>query len=315
MGNPRAILLFDRVFGFLLRPGVRRCRRWAFLVTIPLGLVVANQLGLRPSIEHGLLIAALLLAVDVVILVGVAQLGTVLFGQERRDALLDLLMHPLARRAVAGELRLFGVYPRALRGRRRRSDGRLRFAYHRGSSSLGFALALLPGVAAEATAFHLLLPDDWLIFKLALLGLTLYGAVMMVGLALAERVYPHELDDATLTIRGGTLYRASIALENIAAIERRRERAGLQSGLILDGDAARIVARGRTDLALTLRDPVLLQRPIGDPVAVTRLALAIDDPAALVAALAAPPPSRPQAARRRFARWLPALDGIELAVG
>ena len=315
MGNPSAIRLFDRVFGFLLRPAVRRCRRWSFLVTIPLGLVVAGQLGLRPSLEHGLVVAALLLAVDVVILVGVAQLGSALIGRERRDALLDLLMHPLARRAVAGELRLFGVFPRALRGRRRRSDGRVRFSYHRGSSSLGFALALLPGVAAETAAVHLLLPDDWLIVKLALLGLTAYGVVMMLGMALAERVYPHELDGATLTIRGGTLYRASIALENIAAIERRRERAGVQSGLILDGDAARIVARGRTDLALTLRAPVMLERPIGDPVAVTRLALAIDDPAALAAALAAPPPSRPPAARRRFARWLPALDGIELAAG
>ena len=288
MGNPRAIRLLDRILGFLLRPGVRRFRRWSFVVTIPLGLVVANHLGLRPSVEHGLVVAALLLAVDLAIVVGVAALGTALFGRERRDALLDLLMHPLARRAVAGELRLFAVYPRALRGRRRRSDGQLRFSYHRGSSSLGFALALLPGVAAETTAVHLLLPDDWSIVKLALLGLTLYGTVMMVGLALAERVYPHELDGATLTIRGGTLYRASIALENIAAIERRRERAGLQSGRILDGDAARIVARGRTDLVLTLREPAMLERPIGDPVAVTRLALAIDDPAALTAALAAP---------------------------
>lgn len=314
MGNPSAIRLFDRVFGFLLRPGVRQFRRWSFLVTIPLGLAVANQLGLRPSVEHGLVVAALLIALDIVIVVGVAQLGTALVGRERRDALLDLLMHPLARRVVAGELRVFGVYPRALRGRRRRADGRLRFSYHRGSSSLGLTLALLPGIAAETAAVHLLLPDGWLIVKLALLGLSLYGAVMMLGLALGERVYPHELDGQTLAIRSGTLYRASIALANIVAVDQRRERAGLQSGVILDGDAARIVARGRTDVVLTLREPVLLERPVGNPVAVTRLALAVDDPAALVAALAAPPPSSSRAARRGLRRWLPALDGVELAV-
>lgn len=314
MRNPTVIRYFDRILELLSRAEVKRARRWSFLVTLPVGIAIGSQLGLRPSPENGLLVAALMIALDVAVLVAVTTLGVGLLGRERRDVLLDLLMHPVARRAITGELRVFGVYPRALLWRlgRPRRD-RLRFTYHRGSSSLVIAIAILPAVAAEAAAFHLLLPDAWVVVKLALLVLTAYSVVMMVGLAVGERVYPHELTSATLTLRSATLYRAAIPLHDIANAELRRERAGGRGGLLLDDDGARIVARGRTDLVLTLHRPVLIERPLGDPVAVRRLAVAVDDPAGLVEAIASPPP--PQSpARRRVTRWIPAVDAVELAV-
>ncbi|MDP2712227.1 MAG: hypothetical protein Q8O56_13500 [Solirubrobacteraceae bacterium] len=62
---------------------------------------------------------------------------------------------------------------------------------------------------------------------------------------------------------------------------------------------------------------VLLERPIGDPVAVTWLAVAVDDPAVFAATLVARPPATapPEAEPRGWTTTLPALDGIELAVG
>ncbi len=135
MRNPTAIRYFDRILGLLQRAELKRMRRWSFLVTLPAGIAIGSQLGLRPSPENGLMVAALVIALDVAVLVAVATLGVGLLGRERRDVLLDLLMHPVARRAITGELRVFGVYPRALLwrlGRPRRDL--LRFAYHRGLS-------------------------------------------------------------------------------------------------------------------------------------------------------------------------------------
>ncbi len=40
---------------------------------------------------------------------------------------------------------------------------------------------------------------------------------------------------------------------------------------------------GRTDVILRLADPVNIDRPLGEPVPVTELAIAVDDPARFVA--------------------------------
>jgi hypothetical protein len=55
-GHPIVIRLFDRYFGALMRPGVRRARRWAFVVTIAAVLLLAHSLGLRPRLQDGLLV-------------------------------------------------------------------------------------------------------------------------------------------------------------------------------------------------------------------------------------------------------------------
>jgi hypothetical protein len=73
-----------------------------------------------------------------VLLLVVGVLGARVLGRERRDVLLDFLMHPMARGAVAGEIRTLLVVPRALWRRLRRPRWR-EFAYHRGSNELGFA--------------------------------------------------------------------------------------------------------------------------------------------------------------------------------
>ena len=92
---------FDTVFGFLMRPRVRRLRRWSFLVTLPGALIAAKLLEIRLTLGTGLKagIAAAILETVLLLLVGV--LGARVLGRERRDVLLDFLMHPMARRAVA----------------------------------------------------------------------------------------------------------------------------------------------------------------------------------------------------------------------
>ncbi len=156
----RGVRVFDTVFAFLMRPRVRRVRRWSFVVTLPGGYLLARTLGLELTIGRGLCAGVAAALLDLALLVTVAVAGSRLLGRDRRDVLLDFLMHPTARRAIRGEARMLWTYVRAFRrrgGRRRSPD---EFTYHRGSYELGFALALIPAVLAEAAVVHLLLPAD-----------------------------------------------------------------------------------------------------------------------------------------------------------
>ena len=280
--NPIAVRLFDAVLGFLLRPRIRRVRRWSFLVTAPLAFLVGRSFGL--DLGDGVVLGIVVALLDVAIVVGVAAAGGRLLGQERRDALLDLLMHPVARRAIVGEARMLLTFPTALLHRLRPRRGE-RFAYHRGSHELGFALALLPAMLAEGAAVHLLLPAGWFWPKVILAALHGYGAIMLLSWAIGERTHPHLLRGRSLELRSGQLYRARVETTNVAAIALAHRRDGQRTGLVLGDGAPRLAVSGRTDVTLRFAAPIRVERPLGDPVSVTELSIAVDDPARLVAAV------------------------------
>ena len=76
--------------------------------------------------------------------------------------------------------------------------------------------------------------------------------------------------------------------------------------------AALLPSRGRVDVWLELDRPVLVRRPLGEPLAVTRIALASDDPGELVRSLTAVPAPVPADGGRTA---LSVLGGLELAGG
>jgi len=267
------MVLLDRLLAVLLRPRVRRWRRWSFVVTLAVAGLVAWRFGLQSS--------ALLVAARIALAVAVALLALRL-GGERGEAVRDLIMHPRLRRFLAVELRVLATIPRALLGRRRAGE----FAYHRGDPGLPIALALLPAAAAEAAAFHLLLPHDWLWAHLAAAVLHAYGMVWLLAWGLGSRAYRHRLAGSELLLRNRPFYRATVPVSAIADIELRRERTGERELVLRDG-AALLGARGRVDLWLELSTPVPVLRPLGEPVPVTRIAVAVDDPAAMRAAIEA----------------------------
>lgn len=306
MPTPRAVRLLDASLRLLLAPRVRRVRRWAFLVTVPTGYLVGRSigLGLGEGVVLGALATFLELAALLVVLAAARRLGP-----ERRDALLDLLMHPLARRLVAGEARLLSTLPAAALQRLRPPRGEA-FAYHRGTQELGLVLALLPAMAAEGAAVHLLLPADWFWPKVVVGVLHLYGVVMLLSWAVSQRTQPHRLHAGRLELRVGQTHRAGVATAAIASAEVARRRDGARTGLEVTGETARLTVAGRTDVLLRFTEPLRIDRPLGDPVTVTALAVAADDPERLVRAIT---PSRnapqlPVAQRRQAlqAWWLPA---------
>lgn len=315
-----AVRVFDAVFGFLMRPRVRRIRRWSFLVTLPGGVLIARGLDLELTAGLGVEVGLAAVALDLLALAAVAYLGTRVLGRERRDALLDLLMHPVARRAIRTEARVLSTIPRALlrRASRRARERAAEFPYHGRSMELGFALALVPALIAEGVALHLLLPPSWLWPKVVLAALQAYALLMLVSWALAPRACPHRLAGAVLELRAGQLYRASVPLALVAGTEARTERVGGGSGLVLRGEEALLPADGRVDVTLHLDAPVEVERPLGDPVAVTSIAVAVDEPGRLLRALAeahgAPAPSGEAAGRgERALGWLAPADLLEAA--
>ena len=316
MFDPRPALSrgFDALFELLMRPRVRRARRWSFVVTLPAGILVARELGLRPSLRDGLAVAVALAALDLAMLLTVAFAGTRLLGKERREVVLDFLMHPSVRRLLRSELQLQLTLPRALVRRVRRKRG-LEFSYHRGSWEPGFALALLPVVVAEGAIVHLALPDAWLWPRVAAAAVHALGMVYLIAFALAPRVYPHRIVDGSLELKVGALYRARVPLAAIAAVERRHARVE-RPQFPGDGTAA-LAASGRVDLLLSLHDPVTIERPLADPVLVSSIAVAADDPGAMHAAIedGRLRPLRREPARSRPRLALDAASAIALDLG
>lgn len=275
---------FDAVFGFLARPRVRHVRRWSFLVTLPLGLLGARALGVDLSLANGLKAGIAAALLDATLLLLVLVLGARVLGRERRDVLLDFLMHPTARQAMVAEARTLLVLPRALWRRLRPPAGR-EFPYGRGSHEVGFALAILPVAVAEGVAVHLVLHAAPTWVRLAVVALHAYGLLMLLGLALGPRLYPHRLTERGLRLHAGHLTRAEVPLEDIATIQPKRRGVRGRSGLVIEDGEALFLRDGRTDLRVELREPVLVERALRDPVAVQSLLVAVDDPEGLAAAV------------------------------
>jgi len=297
----------DAVLALLMRPRVRRVRRWAFLVTVPGAYALSEALGVELSLGTGLWAGLAVALLDVLVLLCVAFAGARLLGPERRDLVLDLLMHPVARRVLVGEARMLATYARALLPARRGA----RFAYHRGGDELGMVLALVPATIAEGVVLHLLLPGGATLPKLLLAGLHLYAVVVLVAWALGPRVHPHRLVPGVLEVRSGPLYRARVPVAAIAGARRDRRRRARRSGVTLGDGEAWFATSGRVDVTLDLRTPVQVERPIGDAVPVTTLHVAVDDPEVFLGALAAAEPASPRAPARPALAWLAPADVLE----
>ena len=117
-----------------------------------------------------------------------------------------------------------------------------------------------------------------------------YAMLWFVGIVATTRARPHRCDAERVRLRFGCMRRLDLDRSNIAAARVRRS---------LDGHAARTQARGndRDMLAmtlsgvpaveLTLREPVRFRSLLGRERLIARVLVAVDEPAAFAAAVAA----------------------------
>ena len=259
-----------RFIDLLMRPRVRRVRRWSFVLTLPVAIGFAQVYGVRQG--------ALVIGVRVALWLAVAVFAWRL-GGERGDALRDLLMHPRARALMRAERDIVAALPLlALRGR-----GAPEQRYVRGSQGLPLAFAFTPPVLAEAVAAHLLLGGG--VVAWVVTGLHAYTLLWLWAYMLGPHAYPHRPG----VLRSGALYRVAVPPGAVLRATPRRERVPGEHGLVERDGCVLLPSRGRVDLWLEFARPVRVQRPLSEPLVTTRLAVAADDPDGLAAALLSPP--------------------------
>jgi hypothetical protein len=267
---------------------VRRVRRWSFVLTVPVAIVFARVYG----VEQGAFVIGARVALWLAVAIFAWRLGG-----ERGEAVRDLLMHPRARALMRAERDIVAALPLlVLRGR-----GAPAFRYTRGSQGLPLALAFTPPVLAEAVAAHLLIGGGWIAWVVT--GLHAYTLLWLWAFMLGPYAYPHRPG----VLRSGALYRVVVPPGTLVRATERRERVPGERGLVERDGAVLLPSRGRVELWLEFAKPVRVQRPLGEPLLTTCVAVASDDPDALAAALLAPP--RPEVG------GVAALAVAELAYG
>jgi hypothetical protein len=289
----------DRVIAWLMRPRVRRARRWSFVVTVPVAFAVAHVYGAHQG--------ALVIGVRAALWGTVAVVAWRL-RDERGEALRDLLMHPRGRAFARAELDILTALPRLVvaLARRHRQAGT---TYHRGTFGLAMALAFTPVVITEAAALHLLLRGG--IAAWVLTGLHAYSLLWLWAFFLGPRAYPHRIGARTVVLRDGPLYRVALPLAAITGVSARTARVG--DALTERDGAVLLGVRGRVDVWLELAEPVKVQRPWQEPLTTNRLAVASDDPDALVERLLAMAPAPVPRRAGGVEAGLGLLAGLDLA--
>jgi hypothetical protein len=136
-------------------------------------------------------------------------------------------------------------------------------------------------IIAESVVIHIALATLWSPLAAWIASASSgYALLWLAGDAQAIRLYPVAVTGGTLHLRLGVRWRAKVPLAQIASIEETRT-----------------VPRGAINLALmeptvliTLRAPVTLQGLLGKTRRGDRIALTIDDPKALIAAVGSATP-------------------------
>ena len=202
----------DALVAWLMRPRVRRARRWSFLLTLPASLAVAHLYG----VQHGALVLGGRLLFWLLVVAAAWRLGG-----ERGEAVRDLLMHPRIRAFCRAELDVLTALPRllAVRAGGRAAPGA---RYDRGTFGAALAFAFTPAVLAEAVALHLLAGGGWIAWVLtAAHG---YSLVWLWGFALGPRAYPHRLSARDALFRAGPRYRVRVPRAAVVGAAVRRGR-------------------------------------------------------------------------------------------
>lgn len=135
----------DRLIEWLTRPPVRRIRRWSFVATVPVSVLVAHVYG----VHQGVAVVAGRLGLS-----GSVAIAAWRLGGDRGDALRDLLMHPRLRASPRAEFDVLTSLPRLLLTRVARTD-QAGLTYKRGTFGLALALAFTPVIVTEALVVHL----------------------------------------------------------------------------------------------------------------------------------------------------------------
>jgi hypothetical protein len=142
---------------------------------------------------------------------------------------------------------------------------------------LALTLVELPILALLAA---LLLP--WLAARVGLLVLGLYAVWFMASSWAGMVTSPHLVRDGRLILRAGLFAGTAIPLQDIAAVQPRRQSWNALFGPLLDDGVAAFPVNGSTEVELRLRRPAILWRLLGSDRPVEGVHVHADDPARML---------------------------------
>jgi hypothetical protein len=194
------------------------------------------------------------------------------------DAARAAIPHRAAANAVAYEITLFYLALLSWRARPHVPAGAAAFSTHRRSGYAGLVFAVVIMSAVEGTVVHLLAARWSVAAAWTLTALTIYGVVWMVGDLQAIRLRPTLVEDDALHVRVGLRWDVRLRWSEIEAVEPRGAAPfpGREPGHL------RATPMGEPTIVLTLRHPVRVRGPYGISRSVTRLGIAVDDPASFL---------------------------------
>ncbi|QZD90401.1 hypothetical protein K3148_03130 [Qipengyuania aurantiaca] len=259
------------------RPGLR-----ALLGAIAAGCIVATLAAAQPVREALLSMPAVVTAMALT--VGAYQgwslwLAALAFRRTRsfEAAAAEVLPAPLVRFAAheSAMMRLalfsWGASPQV-------PEGATAFAYHRVINPMIAAfliLQLIEIVVVDLLVSHWSERAAWV-----LLALGIWGALFLIALMKAFRLYPVLLDDRNLRVRAGSVIDMSVPLDAIAAIEPSVTHHEAKGREVLN---AAILSH--PNVILRLGRPLEYRPIFGKPRLVERVAFRLDQPAPLLEAL------------------------------
>lgn len=212
-------------------------------------------------------------------------------GVSTADAALDVpervraaLLHAMPYRATAEifatELSLFWYALFSWRRRPHVPAGTRAFTGHRRSGTTAVIAALIAATVVEAIPMHFLLRAWSARLAWTLTALGALSLVWLLGLLRSVQLRPTLLAADSLVVRCGLRWTVEIPLDAIAAVDAARATLPRNSPGLL-----RATIAAQPDLLLTLNRPLRARGLYGTWRDVTRVALAVDDRAALAAAL------------------------------
>ena len=205
--------------------------------------------------------------------------------QAIRRAVRQTFGNSLAARALTLELMTWYL---ALFSWRRQAalvaDGQA-FSYGQRDGSAGMVLVLAWLQWLEPPFLHLLIALWSKTAAWAFTGLSVYGFFFLLGLYRAIRLRPITLDAETLHVRCGLLGDLDLPRSAICSATPQRGVVARRA----PGNLVRVPPTAMPNVCITLATPLDIPRLIGAPRRVERLYLAVDHPAALIAALSRHP--------------------------
>ncbi len=148
------------------------------------------------------------------------------------------------------------------------------FSYHRRTAYAAILYTLVFASLVEVAAVHFVLRAIAPRLSLAVLALSVFGAVWLLGFARSVQLRPITVSDDLLRVRNGLRWSLDIPRATIARLDVGRIRTPAK------GTAGYLCAGfGQPNVLIELGAPVVARGPYGTTRSVTHLSFVVDDPA------------------------------------